>query len=152
MMCEIAKASEEHLVEDETLETRQMSETQNVSSSVGIASVITAKQLKARYIVTPSVSGQTTRLVSKLHPKTPIIGMSPHEGTLRKMQLYWGVQPMPTTIMESAEDIMTRSVNLLKNLKKVEAGDIIVITAGVPARNTQEVSGLTNMMKIAVIN
>lgn len=153
MMCDIAQATEEHLKEDEQLETRQMYETQNVSSSVGIASVITAKQLHARYIVTPSVSGQTTRLVSKLHPNTPIIGMSPNESTLRKMQLYWGVVPMPTTVMESAEDIMNRSVNALKNLGKVETGDTLVITAGVPAsRNTQEVSGFTNMMKVAVIN
>lgn len=153
MMCEIAKASEEHLVEDDTLETRQMSEKQNVSSSVGIASVITAKQLHAKYIVTPSVSGQTTRLVSKLRPMTPIIGMSPNESTLRKMQLYWGVQPMPTTVMESPDDIMTRSVNILKNLGKVETGDTIVITAGMPVSgNTQEVYGFTNMMKVAVIN
>lgn len=153
MMCDIARATEEHLKEDNALETRQMSEAQNVSSAVGIASVITAKQLDAKYIVTPSVSGQTTRLVSKLHPKTPIIGMSPHEGTLRKMQLYWGVTPMPSTVMESAEDIMIRSVNALKNLGKVETGDTIVITAGVPASKvTQEVSGFTNMMKVAVIS
>lgn len=152
MMCDIAKATEEHLQEDESLETRQMSETLNVSSSVGIATVITAKQLHAKYIVTPSVSGQTARLVSKLHPNTPIIGISPNECTLRKMQMYWGVQPVPSTVLETAEDIMNRSVNTLKNRGKVETGDTIVITAGVPAsRNTQEVSGFTNMMKVAVI-
>lgn len=153
MMCELAEAAEEHLVTDETLETRKMFETHNVSTSVGIASVITAKQLGAKFIVTPSVSGQTTRLVSKLHPKTPVIGMSPNESTLRRMQLYWGVMPMPATVMESAEDIMTRSVNVLRNLQKVETGDTIVITAGMPAgKNTQEVAGFTNMMRVAVIS
>lgn len=152
MMCDIAVATEEHLQEDDELENRQMSEKQNVSSSVGIATVITAKQLHAKYIVTPSVSGQTARLVSKLHPKTPIIGISPDESTLRKMQMYWGVQPLPSTILETPEDIMNRSVNTLKNLGRVETGDTIVITAGVPvSRSTQEVSGFTNMMKVAVI-
>ncbi len=153
MMCEIAKATEEHLQTDDRLEMRQMEKAYNVSTSVGIASVITAKQLDAKYIVTPSVSGQTARLVSKLHPQTPIIGMSPNESTLRRMQLYWGVQPMPATIMESAEDIMIRSVNVLKNLEMVKPKDAIVITAGVPVSEyAQEVSGITNMMKVAVIN
>lgn len=153
MMCEIAKTAEEHLQVNDRLETRQMDKAQTVSTAVGIASVITAKQLGAEYIVTPSVSGKTARLVSKLHPRTPIIGMSPNEGTLRRMQLYWGVQPMAATIMESAEDIMIRSVNVLKNLEMVKPKDTIVITAGVPtSEQTQEVSGFTNMMKVAVIN
>lgn len=153
MMCRIAEETEQHLIQDNALETRQVSEFDNVSSSVGIASVITANQLNAKYIVTPSISGQTTKLVSTLHPATPIIGLSPNESTLRRMQLFWGVQPMATTVMESAEDIMTRSLNQVKDKGKVEAGDIIVITAGVPvSHHTNEVYGFTNMMKVAVVS
>lgn len=155
MMCEIAKATEEHLDYDHMLEKRKIYKKKNVSSSVGFASVSTAKQLNARYIVTPSVTGSTTRLVSKLHPKTPIIGMSPNEGTLRKMMLYWGVYPVASTVMDTAEDIIIGSIDALDRIGYTNKGDLLIITAGIPVGQTQgtrEVSGHTNMMRVAVID
>lgn len=155
MMCEIAKATEEHLDYDHMLEKRQIYKKRTVSSSVGFASVTTAKQLNAKYIVTPSVTGSTTRLVSKLHPQTPIIGMSPNEGTLRKMMLYWGVYPIASTVMDTAEDIIIGSIDTLNHIGYTNKGDTLIITAGIPVsqnQDTKEVSGHTNMMRVAVIN
>ena len=115
--------------------------------------MLTAKGLKAKFIVTPSMAGFTTRIISKYHPEIPVIGMSPNDAALRKMQLYWGVYPLPSTIITDEDDLVERSINILKNLGYVDKGDTIVITAGVvTSDDVQEVSGLTNTMRVSLIN
>ena len=49
-----------------------------VSSAIGYASVLAAANLNARCIITPSVSGATTRVVSNLRPRQEILGITPN--------------------------------------------------------------------------
>ena len=45
----------------------------------------------------PACSETTNaRLTSKLKPEAEIIGCSPYDNVLRKMQIYWGVRPLKT--------------------------------------------------------
>jgi len=153
MMCEIALETESFMDYDESDIYIYAIEPEDVSKSVCYSSVLTAERLNAKYIVTPSISGYTTRIISKYHSVTPVIGMSPNEGSLRKMQLYWGVYPLPSTRMSSDSDLIERSINILKNLNFVNTNDRVVITAGItPADENQEVSGLTNTMRVSLIN
>ena len=34
------------------------------------------------------------RVVSKFKPRTEIIGVTPNEEVMRRMQIYWGVRPL----------------------------------------------------------
>lgn len=150
-MCEIALETESYMDYDNINLMKYNNDNQDVSKLVCYSSVLTAKQLNAKYIVTPSISGFTSRIVSKYHPLTPVIGMSPNESTLRKMQLYWGVYPIASTML-SETDLIERSINILKNLGYVEKNDRIVITAGInTADDVHEVGGITNTMRVSLI-
>ena len=66
------------------------------------------------------------------------------------MQLYWGVKPIKTDKEETTEAIMETAMQLAKEKKMVNSGDIVVITAGV-AINPGQGGGVTNLMKIETI-
>ncbi|BCN30456.1 pyruvate kinase [Anaeromicropila herbilytica] len=148
MMVKIATETEAHLDFDAMLAEKENLKTKSVSNAVSFASVTTAKALNSKLIVASSMSGYTTRLVSKFRPKATIIGLSPCDKTLRKMQILWGVKPVKATEEKSTDAILEKAVETVKASNYAESGDTLVFTAGVPAGKT----GVTNMMKVAVID
>ena len=51
------------------------------------------------------------------------------------MQLYRGVYPIKSIQLETTEDICEEAINLVSAKQIVEPGDIVVLTAGIPARS-----------------
>lgn len=153
MMVKIAKSTEQHLDYDRLIQNKSMHRKKNIASAVGYSTVTTSHNLDAKLIVTPTVSGATARLVSSFKPSVPIIGISPNEETLRKMQIYWGVTPIISEERETTEDIISRAIDIIKDKKYVETGDIVVVTAGSPAPSMA--SGdttVSNMMRVSIID
>ena len=152
MMVHIVENTEEHLDYDILLEKAQEHRRKGISSAIGYSSVATAMNLNAKCIITPTLSGATARVVSKFKPKADIIGVTPNEATLRKMQIYWGVLPIKSIEYHTTEDICNDAIDLVNAKQLVETGDIVVLTAGIPSpvmKKTRD--GVSNMMKIAVI-
>lgn len=73
MMVHIVETTEKHLDYDSILVKAGDHLKLGVSSAIGYASVLAAANLNARCIITPSVSGATTRVVSNLRPKQEIL-------------------------------------------------------------------------------
>ena len=89
MMVSIAESTEPYLDYKEYIDGyNSLVGNANVASAVGKAAVETAINIKAACIITPTVSGQTARLISNFRPKMPIYAVSPNNWALRKMQLY----------------------------------------------------------------
>lgn len=153
MMVHIVENTEEHLDYDIMLEKAGEHRKKGISSAIGYASVSSADNLGAKCIVTPSVSGATARVVSKFKPKADIIGVTPNEATLRRMQIYWGVRPYKSIEFNTTEDILNGAIDLISAKQVVDPGDIIVLTAGIPSPNVKKAKeGVSNMMRIAVID
>ena len=113
----------------------------------------TATSLGAKCIITPTVSGATARVVSKFKPKADILGVTPNEKTLRKMQIYWGVHPLKSMTASTTEDICDGAIELASAKQLVEPGDIVVLTAGIPSLTIRrEREGVSNMMRIAIVD
>lgn len=149
MMAEIAETTEQHLDYPSLAENKKMHRKTNVSSAVGLASVTTAINLDCKCIVTPTMSGQTARLMSNFRPQAKIYGLSPNDRTLRRMQIYWGVCPLKSTTEDSTNSIISSSLELLKKKELVGTGDMLVFTAGDPATNSVSGEGaMTNMMHV----
>mgnify|MGYP000289576388 CR=1 FL=1 len=124
-----------------------------VSSAIGYASVLAAANLNARCIITPSVSGATTRVVSNLRPRQEILGITPNERTLRRMSIYWGVRGLKSLEFHTTDDICSGAIDLAQAKKCVDSGDIVVLTAGIPSPSVQREKGsVSNMMRIATID
>ena len=152
MMVQIVENTEEHLDYELLLEKSQEYRKRNISSAIGYSSVAAAASLNAKCIITPTVTGATARVVSKFRPKADIIGVSPNEETLRKMQIYRGVYPMKSISYMTTEEIFEESIDLVTAKNIAETGDIVVVTAGIPSqtiRNARE--GMSNMMRIAIV-
>ena len=150
MMSQIAEESEKYL-DYMFYQRRKVSaeNLRNISNTVCYSSVATASDLEAPVIVAPSVSGFTTRMLSKWRPKALIAGLSPSMTAVRQMQLYWGVKPFHAKRAESTDALLFASVELLKEKGIVKEGEIVVATAGVVTRaNRHEPVADTNIMRV----
>lgn len=152
MMVHIVENTEEHLDYKMILEKAKEHHMKSASSALAHATVTTASNMGARCIITPTVSGATARVVSKFKPETEIIGVSPSEATLRRMQIYWGVRPLKSIEARSTDEICNSAIELVCAKQIAETGDVVVLTAGIPspAIGGQKM-GVSNMMKITVV-
>ncbi|MBQ8802445.1 MAG: pyruvate kinase [Tyzzerella sp.] len=153
MMVHIVETTEKHLDYATLLEKAQANRKKSISSAIGYSSVATAASLNAKCIITPTASGVTARVVSKFRPEAMIVGVTPNETALRRMQIYRGVYPVKSIPLETTEDICDDAINLAKAKQLVDSGDIVVLTSGIPSpviKNARE--GMSNMMRIVVVD
>lgn len=152
MMVHIIENTEQHLDYDTMLEKAGGHLKSGLSSAIGYSSVLAAANLNAKCIITPSVSGATTRVVSNLRPRQDILGITPNERTLRRMSIYWGVRPLKSMQFSTTDDICNGAIEIASVKQYIEPGDVVVLTAGIPSRNIpQEHTATSNMMRIATV-
>ena len=118
-----------------------------VANAISHASCTTAYELGAAAIITPTQSGSTARMVSKFRPKAPIIAATFDERVRRKLCLSFGVHSVLIQGVDSTDDLIEQSVNQAIANEYISSGDLVVITAGVPAG----VAGTTNLIKVHII-
>ncbi len=154
MMAQICRDAEVHLDPDFYRRRRVSQENKvSISNAVCYSSVSTARDLGAKAIVAPSLSGFTAWMLSKWRPLTPIIGLSPDEQVVRQMQLYWGVLPFRARRAESTDILIDSSLELLKQKGIIEEGDLVVATAGVVRASGSAASARhTNMMRVVEVD
>ena len=146
MMVHIIEETESHL-DDSFFKRRVVSDdnSHSISNAVCYSSVTTARALGAKVIIAPSISGYTARMLSKWHPKTMLVGMSPSLSAVRKMQLYWGQARRE----DSTDDLVLHSIELLKEKGILTEGDLAIVTAGVlNSARKYEPATATNIMRV----
>ncbi len=152
MMVHIVENTEEHLNYDILLSQAGDHLKSSVSTAIGYSSVLAAANLNAKCIITPSVSGATTRYVSNMKPRQEILGVTPNDRALRRMSIYWGVTPLKSLEFSTTDDVCNGAIELAQVKQFVDTGDIVVLTAGMPSPNIrEEIGGVSNMMRIATI-
>ena len=92
-------------------------------------------------------------MLSKWHPSTKLVGMSPSISAVRKMMLYWGVTPFQAKRAESTDTLIENSIDISKENGIVKTGDIAVVTAGVvDYARRHEPAASTNIMRVVNID
>ena len=152
-MAKIVEESESHLDHKAYRNRRTNSiNRSNISNQVSYAAVSTADELNAKAIVAPSISGFTTRMLSKWRPNVVVYGLSPSSSTLRQMQIYWGVVPVEAKRASTTDELVTNSIDKLKAQAYIEKGDTIIITAGIIANKAdRKPAAHTNTMQVEII-
>ena len=112
MMVHIIENTEQHLDHDTMLNKTGEQLKSGLSSAIGYSSVLAAANLNAKCIITPTLSGATTRVVSNLRPKQDILGVTPNDRTLRRMSIYWGVRPLKTIQYNTTDDMCNGAIEL----------------------------------------
>jgi len=154
MMEHIIVNTEEHLDYDVLLSNREAHQDKGVSSAIGYATASAAQRLKAKCIITPTLSGATARVVSKFRAKQVVLGITPNERTLRRMQIFWGVRPIKSIEYSTMTAVTEGAMEVVKAKNLVETGDIVITTAGIPSPYVDlgPRDGESNMMSISVVS
>jgi len=143
-MARIAERAEAALEYQEIFLKQASAMQTNVTEAISQAVANSALELDAKAIITPTDSGYTARMVSKYRPKAPIIAVTPFEHVMRQLNLVSGVFPVKGEPATNSDELVDMSVRCALNSGIVQAGDTVVITAGIPVGR----SGNTNMVRI----
>ncbi|MCX7769833.1 MAG: pyruvate kinase [Proteobacteria bacterium] len=114
------------------------------TSAIAFSAVNTALNLNAKAIVCLTVSGQTASLISKFRSKKPVYAVSYKTSTLRKVCLFYGVQPLKVKKSDNTDDLMYEMERAVLLQAKLKESDLIIMTIGLPVAK----EGNTNIMKI----
>ena len=148
MMNQIAISTEVHL-STKIKDYRSKYINRGISAAVAYSAVQTAHNVNAKCILASSMSGFTTRIVSKFKPDAQIIGLSPDDAIVRQMQIYWGVRPFKSHKAETTKDLLDEATDIVLDAGLAEKDDILVLTGGGPANHRGK--GVTNMLKVVKI-
>ena len=147
MMAKIASTTDEQLPHEHMLQERGMALGPQIDTAISYDACRTAHQLGAKAIVAFTESGSTAIRVSKCRPKVPILALTSSELVSRRLQLCWGIQVCQVVEPSSVEALFELGAKFSKSLGLAKAGDLVVITAGIPLG----VTGTTNLLKVEKI-
>lgn len=146
-MARIALKAENSINFEAILKKKRKQHIPTVPDAISLATVSTAMQLNASAVITATQSGHTARIVSKYRPQCEIIAVTPYWNVARKLSIVWGVYPIIAEKMESADEVIERSVIEAMEQGHIKKGDLVVIAAGVPVGY----AGTTNLMKVHIV-
>lgn len=90
-------------------------------------------------------SGTTPLLVARERPRVPIIALTSHIGTARRISLSWGTNCVMTGSVERFKMAVVAAVRAATSQGFAETSDQIVVIAGVPFNQ----AGTTNILRVA---
>lgn len=106
--------------------------TMNMADNIARAAYITARDIDAAAILTPTLHGNTPKYISKYRPNQCIIAVTPYEDILRKLLLYWGVHPIISELAANSDAMIENSINAAMKHNYIKLFDKVIILAGIP--------------------
>ncbi|WP_020007531.1 pyruvate kinase [Salinicoccus albus] len=146
-MSNIAVSAEEAQNYKRLLSERTKSLQTNLVTAIGVSVAHTALNLQCKAIVAATESGHTGRMISKYRPQADIMAVTPHHDVARQLQLVWGVHPVVKEGRRDTDELLNTSVSAALDEGVATYGDLLIITAGVPAGQ----AGTTNLMKLHIV-
>ncbi|MGC8470577.1 MAG: pyruvate kinase [Acetobacteraceae bacterium] len=117
------------------------------ADAIAAAARQVAHVVGARAILAFTATGSTALRVARERPDCPVIGLTTSEATANRLAIVWGVHAVEVDEMSSLAETNEIAVGIASAEGFAEAGQEIVITAGVPFG----VSGTTNTLRVARI-
>ncbi|HXE40470.1 MAG TPA: pyruvate kinase [Azonexus sp.] len=108
----------------------------------GIAEVI-----KPAATITYTESGFTALRAARERPTTPILGLTPHFSSARRLALVWGIHAVPFGRVSGVGDMVIQATQVACRETFARPGENVVIVAGLPFGH----SGTTNLLHVARI-
>nr|WP_295669585.1 pyruvate kinase [Sphingomonas sp.] len=114
------------------------------SDALAEAAKTIAATIGAKAIVCFTTSGSTARRVARERPGVPLMVLTPKLETARRLGLLWGTHAVHTKDVESFEEMVAKAKRMALRHRLAEAGDSIIVIAGVPFRTP----GSTNVLHV----
>ncbi len=128
--------------------TAQRYEPQATSAdAISAAARSISETLNLAAMVCYTGSGSTGLRLARERPDTPVIALTPIASTARRLALAWGLHCVLTADAQDLDDMVTRACRIAYSEGFAQAGQRIIVTAGVPLGTP----GATNMLRIAYV-
>jgi len=114
-----------------------------VAHAVAQNAVNILQEAGARCIISFSVSGSTSKQISRQRPSKPVYAFTSQKETYQRLSLLWGITPMFIGMIENAARLVEASERLLMGKNWLQKGDLVVLVIGMGLK-----SGSTNMIKL----
>lgn len=114
-----------------------------ITHAVAQSAVNILQEVDARCIIAFSVSGSTSKQISKQRPSKPVYAFSSRMDTYNRLSLLWGITPMFIANIENAARLVEASERLLLAKNALQKGDLVVLVIGMGLK-----AGSTNMIKL----
>lgn len=147
MMAKIAERAEAAIDYKKNFYHYERAANQNVTDAVCHAACTTAIDLNAAAVIIVTKSGVSARNISKYRPSCNIIAGTTSDKAYRQLNMSWGVTPVHLEEQNEVFTLFDHAVAAGKKQGLLQAGDKVVIGAGVPLG----ISGNTNMLKVQVV-
>jgi pyruvate kinase len=121
---------------------------QSASAAIAHSAHELLKDTKAKAIVVASMSGFTARMISRHRPESPIFVMTNNEKTHQQLSLIWGVQTFVLPDVATMDELIDKSVEIIKKEKAVKIGEKLIIIAGRPHKVREHMS----LVKVEIVN
>lgn len=92
----------------------------------------TARDVNAKVIIAPTLSGHSARLISHYRPEQQVIAVTPNPVVARQLLLLWGVVPLHTMIADDSDEMIQNAIKTTLDAGVIAISDRIVLAAGVP--------------------
>ncbi|HUZ62619.1 MAG TPA: pyruvate kinase [Acetobacteraceae bacterium] len=117
------------------------------ADAIAAAAQQVAHTIGAKAIAAFTASGSTALRVARERPDCPILGLTPNTETARRLAVAWGVHAVVTPEVHSMTETVSKACHVAQREGFAEAGEEIVVTAGVPFGR----SGTTNALQVATV-
>src|SRR5471030_2586395 len=147
MMDRIAMAVEDDPLYQEIIDAQRHAPEATTADAIMEAVHEVTQTIHARAIICWTKSGITALRAARERSTAPIIAPTPSIETARRLCLVWGTHSVITEDIRDFDDMVRRASQIARQEGLAQAGERIVITAGVPLGTT----GATNMLRVAFV-
>lgn len=113
--------------------------------AIANAAIKMAQDLNAKAILAFTHTGYTPKLLAKLRPSVPVVGISDLESTCRRLNLYWGITPFFKEWDDVLDSKMLEKIdNFIYENTKLKKDERIIIIGSIP----KLISGRTNFIRV----
>lgn len=116
--------------------------TRAIETSIAISVAYTVIQSKVDLIITPTMSGNTAKIISKFRPNAKIVALCPNETIAHGLALHNGVDPVVFPLEPNTESVIKNAIAYIKKEHGIVPGNRVIITGGFP------IGSPTNGMRI----
>ncbi|WP_207459908.1 pyruvate kinase [Azospirillum sp. SYSU D00513] len=145
MMDRIATRVEHDPLYRTLIDARHPDPNQTAADAITAAARQVAHTIQAAAIVTYTTSGSTTLRATRERPEVPILCLTSHIETARRLQLAYGVHSVQTADVTNFAEMVQKATQIAYADGLALEGQRLVITAGVPFGTP----GNTNILRIA---
>jgi pyruvate kinase len=125
-----------------------------LGSQPAIADIIGSLASQAAEYLTPAAilvvtrSGFSALMISKHRPRSRILALTRDVSTRRRMQLYWGVEPLDITWTENRDKLLVRAIEKGLETELFSLKDNVMVVSG----STLEAPGRTTALEILQVD